>query len=56
MEEKTNYQVSFEEIKNALSQYYNKELDLYYYLISDTLFESHKIVSGYKIGNKIYIT
>ena len=56
MEEKTNYQVSFEEIKNALSQYYNKELDLYYYLISDTLFESHKIVSGYKISNKIYIT
>lgn len=56
MEEKTNYQVSFEEIKNAFSQYYNKELDLYYYLISDTLFESHKIVSGYKISNKIYIT
>lgn len=56
MGEKTNYQVSTEEIKNAFSQYYNKELDLYYYLISDTLFESHKIVSGYKIGNKIYIT
>ena len=56
MEEKTNYQASLKEIKNALSQYYNKELDLYYYLISDTLFESHKIVSGYKIGNKIYIT
>ena len=56
MEEKTNYQVSTEKIKSALSQYYNKELDLYYYLISDTLFESHKIVSGYKIGNKIYIT
>ena len=56
MEEKTNYQVSFEEIKNAFSQYYNKELDLYYYLISDTLFESHKIVSGYRLDNKIYIT
>ena len=56
MEEKTNYQASLKEIKSALSQYYNKELDLYYYLISDTLFESHKIVSGYKIGNKIYIT
>ena len=56
MEEKTNYQVSFEEIKNAFIQYYNDELNLYYYLISDTLFESHKIVSGYKISNKIYIT
>lgn len=56
MEEKTNYQASSEEIKNAFIQYYNDELNLYYYLISDTLFESHKIVSGYKISNKIYIT
>ena len=56
MVEKTNYQASTEEIKNAFIQYYNDELNLYYYLISDALFESHKIVSGYKISNKIYIT
>ena len=56
MKEKTYYEISLTTIKNAFISHYNEEINLYYYLISDILYEEHKITNGYKINNKIFIT
>lgn len=56
IKEKTDYEVPPDKIKTTFSEYLNEELNLYYYMISDTIYEEHKISDGYKIKNKYYIT
>lgn len=53
LDKKTGYEISTDKIKNAFSVYLNKELNLYYYLISDTIFRDYKIIDGYEIGYRI---
>ena len=52
---KTNYEISKEKISNGFNSYFNEELNVYYYLISDSVYEEHKIINGYKINNEYHI-
>ena len=56
IKEKTNYDLSTDKIKTAFIGYLNKALNLYYYTISDSIHEEHKIINGYRINNKLNIT
>lgn len=51
---KTNYDMTQNDIEN-LSTYYNEELGLFVFMISDEIFERHEIVSGYKSNGYYYV-
>lgn len=51
--EKTGYKISTDKIKNAFVTHLNEELNLYYYLISDTIFREYRIIDGYEIGYRV---
>ena len=53
LDEKTGYKFSTDKISNAFERYFNEELNLYYYLISDTIFREYKIIDGYETGYRV---
>ena len=56
IKEKTNHEISSNMIQTAFSNYFNENLNLYVYLISDSNYEEHKIIDGYISNNEIHIT
>lgn len=55
IKEKTNYELSKDKIKTAFIGYFYEELNLYAYLMSDSMYEEHKIINGYRINNEFHI-